>query len=84
MVQVAVREIAISRFKATCFSVLEDVRRTKRPIRITQFGKPVAEIRPPTADSRESWLGSMRGMFEITADIVRPIGAFENWNRGRR
>ena len=35
-------EIAISKFKATCLAVVERVRKTRKPIRITKFGKPVA------------------------------------------
>ena len=37
-------KIAISKFKATCLAVLERVRRTKKPILITRFGQPVAEV----------------------------------------
>jgi hypothetical protein len=33
------REIAISKFKATCLAVLEDVRRTGAPVRVTRFGR---------------------------------------------
>ncbi len=79
-----VREIAISKFKATCLAVLEDVRRTRRPIRITRFGKPVAEVLPASASPEQSWLGCMSGSFEIADDIVGPIGAFERWTAGRR
>ena len=74
------KEIAISKFKATCLAVLEDVRRTRTPVRITRFGKPVAEIVPPSAPKGKSWLGSMRGMFEVDDDIVGPIGAFDGWD----
>jgi PIN domain nuclease of toxin-antitoxin system/antitoxin (DNA-binding transcriptional repressor) of toxin-antitoxin stability system len=45
--------IPVSRFKATCLAVLQRVRRTRRPVLITRFGRPVAEvIPPPAADSR--------------------------------
>lgn len=44
----AMEEIAISEFKAKCLAILEQVRLTKTPIRVTRFGKPVAEIVPPT------------------------------------
>ncbi len=69
------QEIAISKFKATCLGVLENVRKTGKPVRITKFGKPVAEIVPAkeTAESRKSWLGSMREYTEITGDIVSPL-----------
>jgi prevent-host-death family protein len=41
--------MAISKFKATCLAVLERVRRTKKPVLITRFGQPVAEVVPPSA-----------------------------------
>ena len=40
-------EIAISKFKATCLAVLERVRKTGKPIRVTRFGQVVAEVVPP-------------------------------------
>ena len=55
-------EIAISEFKAKCLALLEQVRATKKPIRITRFGKPVAEVVPPTTvEDRKAWIGSMKG-----------------------
>jgi hypothetical protein len=44
-------EIAISRFKATCLATLGRVRKTRRPIQVTRFGKPVEEAVAPTAKS---------------------------------
>ena len=41
-------EIPISKFKANCAALLEQVRKTKKPLRITRRGKPVAEILPPS------------------------------------
>ena len=38
------KEIAISQFKAKCLSLLDQVHKTKKPIRVTRFGKPVAEV----------------------------------------
>jgi antitoxin (DNA-binding transcriptional repressor) of toxin-antitoxin stability system len=76
------REIAISKFKATCLAALEDVRRTGKPIRVTRFGKPVAEIVPPT-ETPKRVLGGMRDYVEILGDIVGPIGAFEGLGKRR-
>jgi prevent-host-death family protein len=70
------REIPISQFKATCLAVLEDVRRTRRPVRVTRFGKPIADVIPPGAASKR-WLGCMRDSLEIRGDIVGPVRAFE-------
>jgi prevent-host-death family protein len=74
------REIAISEFKAKCLAVLEQVRATKKPIRITRFGKPVAEVVPPTAVmDREKWFGSMKDTFEILGDIISPANDEDEW-----
>lgn len=55
-------EIAITKFKATCLAVLEQVRKTGQPVRVTRFGKPVADIVPPApAENDGSWLGRMAG-----------------------
>jgi prevent-host-death family protein len=73
-------QIAISKFKATCLGVLERVRRTRKPVLVTRFGKPVAEIVPhlqvaPTSD----WMGSMKGTARITGDIVAPASDEADW-----
>jgi prevent-host-death family protein len=68
------QEIAISEFKAKCLALLERVRQTKKPIRITRFGKPVAEIVPPSPGTgHEDWIGSMKNTVEILGDIVSPV-----------
>ena len=73
-------EIAISEFKAKCLALLEQVRATKKPIRITRFGKPVAEVVPPTTVmDRNDWIGSMKGRMRITGDIVSPANDEDEW-----
>ena len=74
------KEITISEFKAKCLAVIERVRSTKKPIRITRFGKPVAEVVPPTSvEERSSWIGSMKQSFEIVGDIVSPASDENEW-----
>lgn len=78
------KEIAISEFKAKCLGILEQVRKTRKPIRVTRFGEPVAEVVPPTPKPRrKSWLGCMAGTAEIVGDIVGPTGSIEDWEAGR-
>ena len=68
------QEVAISEFKARCLALLEQVRKTKKSIRITRFGKPVAEVVPPSPRKEKGdWLGSMEGSFDILGDIVSPV-----------
>jgi prevent-host-death family protein len=73
------REIAVSKLKATCLAVIEDVRKTRKPIRVTRYGRPVAVITPSAEPSRKSWLGCMKGEFEIVGDIVGPIASIDEW-----
>ncbi len=78
------KEIAISEFKAKCLGILEEVRKTRKPIRVTRFGEPVAEVVPPTPKPpRKSWLGSMAGSVKTLGDIVGPTGSFDDWNAFR-
>jgi prevent-host-death family protein len=78
-------QMAISKFKATCLAVLERVRRTGKPIQITRFGKPVAEVVPPSPPVRGSeWVGAMRGTGKIVGDIVEPATSLADWDVERQ
>lgn len=76
-------EIAISEFKAKCLAIVERVRKTRKPVRITRHGEPVAELVPPSPPaSRRDWIGSLEGKIQITGDIVSPVinlDDFEAW-----
>jgi len=75
------QSMPISRFKATCLAALEQVRKTGRPLRVTRFGKPVAEIVPPTPEPMtRNWLGDMRGTAHITGDITVPSSELVDWD----
>jgi len=68
------QEVAISVFKAKCLALLKQVRVTKLPLRVTRFGKPVAEVIPPApAVTHRKWLGSMVDTMEIEGDIISPV-----------
>lgn len=73
-------EIAISKFKATCLAVLERVRKTGKPILVTRFGEPVAEVVPPSVPEKpKRELGGMRGTARIVGDIIAPAGDEDDW-----
>ncbi len=73
-------EIAISKFKSTCGSVIEQVRTTRKPVRITRFGKPVAELVPTSPPPRRpNWMGCMKGSGQILGDIISPATDPEEW-----
>ncbi|PYX67584.1 MAG: type II toxin-antitoxin system Phd/YefM family antitoxin [Acidobacteria bacterium] len=73
------KEVAISEFKAKCLALLEQVQKTKKPIRVTRFGKPVAEVVPPSPAAPADWLGSMKDTIEIVGDIVSPANEESDW-----
>ena len=78
--------ISISEFRIACFALLARVRKTGQPLRITRFGKPVADIHPPAPAKRQlqrHWLGSMQGTLEIRADIVVPSSDLVQWEAMR-
>jgi prevent-host-death family protein len=72
------KEIPISKFKATCLAVLEEVRKTGEPVVVTRFGQPIAEISPVTG-WKQIRLGGGAGSVEILGDIVGPIGDISEW-----
>lgn len=74
------REVAISEFKAKCLALLEEVQKTKKPLRVTRFGKPVAEVVPASPEAGPAdWIGSMTDSMEILGDIVSPASDDQDW-----
>lgn len=74
------KEVAISEFKAKCLSLLEQVQKTKKPILVTRFGKPIAQISPaPAETAKVAWFGSMKDSIEILGDIISPANDENEW-----
>lgn len=72
------REVAISEFKTKCLSLLDEVSKTKIPLRVTRRGKAVADVFPAAiAADEKDWIGSMSGDIEIAGDIISPVIAIE-------
>ncbi len=75
-------EITATKFKATSLAVLSRVQKTKEPVRVTRYGKPVAEIVPvkPVELKRPRKLGFARDQFEIVGDIISPVFKLSDWD----
>jgi prevent-host-death family protein len=72
--------IAVSKFKATCLEVIRRVNRTGRPVVVTRFDVPIAEVVPPTQPTGNGgWMGSMRDRGRIVGDIVAPVSDPADW-----
>jgi prevent-host-death family protein len=73
------KEVAISEFKAKCLSIVDQVHKTKRPVRITRRGKPLAELVPLSPARPKDLFGFMRGSVDILGDVVSPANDPEDW-----
>jgi len=73
------KEVAISEFKAKCLALLDQVQKTKKPIRVTRRGRAVADVVPATPVAPADWMGSMRGTMEIVGDIISPATDEDEW-----
>lgn len=74
------QQIPISKFKATCLGVLETVRKTRKPVLVTRFGTPIAEVVPPSMpDKPKHWIGSLAGTAVIQGDIISPTTDDQDW-----
>lgn len=72
--------IPISKFKATCLSLLSQVKKTGKTILVTRKGEPIALITPPpTPPKPKSWLGSTRNSIKIEGDIISPVLSDKEW-----
>ena len=70
----------ISRFKAQCLSVMDSVRRTGRPVRVTRYGRPVADVVPASLPvEAPRVLGFLAGQTAVRGDIVSPVAALGEW-----
>jgi prevent-host-death family protein len=73
------KTVGISAFKANCSALIARAQRTKKPIRITRFGKPVADVVPIPPIRKKGWMGSMKAQIEIRGDILSPASEESDW-----
>lgn len=73
------KEVAISEFKAKCLALIDEVQKTKQPLRITRRGLPVAELVPTAPKGESNLLGFMKGRGKILGDIVAPAADPDEW-----
>lgn len=67
------KSVSVSEFKAKCLGLIEQVDKTRQPLRITRHGRPIAQLIPAGPDRKRKFLGDMEGTGRIIGDIVSPI-----------
>ena len=67
--------MSVSRFKATCLAVLQEVSLRKKRVLITKRGKPIAEIVPFGTRSQDI---PLKNTVTFLGDIVSPVAA-DDW-----
>ena len=73
--------IPISKFKAQCLAVMDRVRRTGRPVRVTRYGRPVADVVPAVSAPREQRaLGFLKDATTISGDLIAPVADVRDWD----
>ncbi len=73
------KEVSVSKFKATCLELLRIVEETGEPVLVTKHGRPVAEVRAPQKKRAQSPFGCMKDRTEILGDIIAPAVPYEEW-----
>jgi prevent-host-death family protein len=72
--------ISISKFKATCLRLLDNVKKTGKSILVTRKGEPIALVTPPPPPPKpDQWLGCMKDRIEITGDVISPVLEEKEW-----
>lgn len=76
------REVTAAEFKATCLQLMEQVRRTRAPVRVTKRGQTLVDI-VPVAESPPQSNGGLAGTVLHEKDIISPVAADE-WEAMRK
>jgi prevent-host-death family protein len=64
-------KVTATEFKAHCLRLMEQVRRTRKPVLITKRGRVVAQLAPPPPEAIKPWL-RLRGSVVSARDVVSP------------
>ena len=67
--------LSVSKFKATCLAVLQDVSKQKKRVLITKRGKPIAEVIPYDPDKKDI---PLEDTIIFMDDIISPV-AEKDW-----
>ena len=64
--------VTATEFKTHCLSLMERVRKTRKPVLITKRGRAVAQLVPPPEEDTKPWRG-LRGSVSRMGDVISPV-----------
>jgi prevent-host-death family protein len=73
------QKIQVSKFKAQCLRLLDEVNRTGESLIITRNGQPLAVINPVTTAKTRMGFGIAKKTGKITGDLITPATDTEEW-----
>jgi prevent-host-death family protein len=73
------KEIQVSKFKAQCLRLLDEVNRTGESLTITRNGKPLAVINPITVTKTRAKFGIAKETAKIKGDLITPAIESSEW-----
>ena len=78
------RTIKASEFKATCLKLMDEVAESGAEVVITKNGNPVSRL-VPYREEPKSLFGCLRGVMEITGDVMSPLDdEWDKWDEERK
>jgi hypothetical protein len=66
------KKISTTQFKSRCLELIDEVQRTRRPLRITCCGKTVAEVVPPRVTALQT-TNPLKASVVFQGDLISPI-----------
>ena len=73
-----------SEFKAKCLALIDEIRTSRKPLRILKHGRPVVDIIPTSSLASEPPQLTLRGKGRIVGDITEPVVPAEAWEADER
>lgn len=73
------KEIQISKFKAHCLRLLDEVNRTGEGLKITRNGQPLVVVNPIPENETRAKFGIAKNTGKIVADIIDPVVEVSEW-----
>ena len=64
--------VTATQFKTHCLSLMERVRKTRKPVLITKRGRAVAQLVPPPEEDAKPWR-TLRGSVSRMGDVISPV-----------